>query len=594
MPLANGAVFAGYTIVAMLGAGGMGEVYLAQHPRLPRRDALKVLSTAVTADSEYRERFRREADTAATLYHPHIVEVHDRGEFDGQLWIAMDYVNGTNAAQLVADRYPAGMPAGEVLAIIAAIAAALDYAHQRGLLHRDVKPANILLTKPEDGEQRILLADFGIARQVGDPAGLTATNLTVGTVAYAAPEQLMGADIDGRADQYALAATAFHLLTGAPPFQHANPAAVIGQHLSAAPPKLSDRRADLARLDDVLATALAKDPSDRFARCRAFAEALGRVWIDNRCSEAFGSAVEYPSDGLPDTQLALRKFAPQAGEAAPTGATPLWETAAARPLAAGRSRTPSSSTEPVTGSRSRARAPTRRRWIVLGSATGAGLLVLIGLLVGFIVVRKSPAPLPRSAAPATGSHASAPAAAPTTRVPALAPADQRLNGSYRMDVDRAHQTYNDTPDPQPPNVATWWAFRTLCTPAGCVATGTMLDANGHQKSNTTGGGGAIILDFREGAWQSRPQTVQFPCVGPNGTAHTETTTQQVSLQPHGPGLLRGVMTVTVQSNECGQQGGEIAIPAVAARVGDMPSEVTAPNPPTTSSPAPTTAPIPSR
>src|SRR5699024_7162673 len=140
-------------------SGAMGEVYLVDHPRLPRHDALKVLPESLATDSEFRERFIREADAAATLYHPHIVEVHDRGEFDGRLWIAMDYVDGTNVAELIAERYPAGMPAGQALAIVTAIAGALDYAHQHGLLHRDVKPANILLTHPDRGEQRILLTD---------------------------------------------------------------------------------------------------------------------------------------------------------------------------------------------------------------------------------------------------------------------------------------------------------------------------------------------------------------------------------------------------------------------------------------------------
>ena len=126
MPLADGATFAGYTIVRLLGAGGMGEVYLAQHPRLPRRDALKVLPASVSADSEYRERFDREADIAATLWHPHIVGVHDRGEFDGQLWISMDYVEGTDAACLLRESYPDGMSRGEVAEIISAVADALD------------------------------------------------------------------------------------------------------------------------------------------------------------------------------------------------------------------------------------------------------------------------------------------------------------------------------------------------------------------------------------------------------------------------------------------------------------------------------------
>ncbi|WP_179469044.1 serine/threonine-protein kinase [Mycolicibacterium vinylchloridicum] len=273
MPLAEGETFAGYTILRLLGAGGMGEVYLAQHPRLPRRDALKVLPASVSGDDEYRARFEREADIAATLWHPHIVGVHDRGDFEGQLWIAMDYVDGTDAGDLLR-RHPDGLPQRDVLNIVTAVAEALDYAHQRHLLHRDVKPANILVAKQETGEERILLADFGIARWADDPSGLTQTNMTVGTVSYAAPEQLMGRDLDGRADQYALAATAYHLLTGKPPFLHSNPAVVISQHLSAAPPNLADHRPDLADLDPALQKALAKDPADRFERCVDFARAL--------------------------------------------------------------------------------------------------------------------------------------------------------------------------------------------------------------------------------------------------------------------------------------------------------------------------------
>jgi serine/threonine-protein kinase len=252
----------------------MGEVYLAQHPRLPRRDALKVLGATVCADSEYRRRFEREADIAATLWHPHIVEVHDRGDVDGQLWIAMDYVEGTDAGELLAERYPDGMPADEVVRIVTAVAEALDYAHQKGLLHRDVKPANILISNPGTPDERILLADFGIARRTGENSNLTGTNMTVGTVAYAAPEQLTGAEIDGRADQYALAATAYQLLTGAPPFQHSNPAVVISQHLTASPPPIGARRPELSSLGPVFDRALAKDPAQRYGRCMDFVRAL--------------------------------------------------------------------------------------------------------------------------------------------------------------------------------------------------------------------------------------------------------------------------------------------------------------------------------
>ena len=271
--LKEGDVFAGYTIVRLLGAGGMGEVYLARHPRLPRQDALKILPAHLTADDEYRQRFSREADLAAGLSHPNIVGIHDRGEFEGQLWLSMEYVQGTDAACLLKSRYRIGMPQEQVLEIVTPVADALDYAHSRGLLHRDVKPANILLDD-SGTRRRVKLADFGIARQLGDISGLTATNMMVGTTAYCAPEQLQGLHLDGRADEYALGCTAFHLFTGSAPFEHSNPAVVITQHLSAPRPQVADRRPELAGLNEVLARAIAKDPADRYQTCSEFAAAL--------------------------------------------------------------------------------------------------------------------------------------------------------------------------------------------------------------------------------------------------------------------------------------------------------------------------------
>lgn len=275
MPLNAGDVFAGYTIQRLLGAGGMGEVYLAQHPRLPRLDALKILSVSTTRDEEFRARFNREAELAASLWHPHIVGVHDRGEFDGRLWISMDYVEGTDAKHLI-EQNPSGMPLRDVVEIVTAVAEALDVAHERNLLHRDVKPANILVTVPSgSARRRILLTDFGIAREADDANGLTETDVAIGTVAYVAPEQLTGKALDGRADQYALAATAFHLLTGSPVFEDTNRIVQAGNHLYAPPPRLSERRRDLAHLDAVMAKALAKQPDKRYARCLDFARALG-------------------------------------------------------------------------------------------------------------------------------------------------------------------------------------------------------------------------------------------------------------------------------------------------------------------------------
>lgn len=274
--LGAGEHFAGYTVLRFLGAGGMGEVYLAQHPRLPRRrDALKLLGRDISADPKFRVRFLREADLASTLSHQHIVGVHDCGEDQGQLWIAMDYIDGEDAAELLRRRYPAGMPAELVAAIVTAVGAALDYAHGKGLLHRDVKPANIMLSNADDpAQRRILLTDFGIARALDDVSDLTPTNTTLGTVAYSAPEQLMGQELDGRADQYSLAATAYHLLTGTTMFPASNAAIVIGHHLSADPPSLAATRPELAALDPILRAALAKNPKDRFNSCTDFAYAF--------------------------------------------------------------------------------------------------------------------------------------------------------------------------------------------------------------------------------------------------------------------------------------------------------------------------------
>jgi serine/threonine-protein kinase len=182
------------------------------------------------------------------------------------------------------------MPRADVVEIISAVADALDYAHSRGLLHRDVKPANILLG---DGKprRRILLADFGIARELGEISGLTATNMLVGTTAYCAPEQLRGDDLDARADQYALGCTAFHLLTGSAPFEHSNPAVVITQHLSAQPPLASARHPELAGADAAITRAMAKHPDQRFATCADFAAALA------------GQVVTGPSDPAGPTDV---------------------------------------------------------------------------------------------------------------------------------------------------------------------------------------------------------------------------------------------------------------------------------------------------
>jgi serine/threonine-protein kinase len=264
MPLANGEVFAGYRIVRRLGSGGMGEVYLADHPNLPLKVALKILRAAISADPGFRQHFYDEAHLAAALVdHSLIVRVLDRGEDGGQLWISMEFIDGTDAERQLRDTYPAGLARPRVVEIVSAVADALDYAHDNGLLHRDVKPGNILLRKPDARGRRILLADFGIARRLD--SSLTYPAAFVGTMNYAAPEQRNGEVLDGRADQYALAVTAYQLLTGSLPFDHPNfdvyrPVAGI--------------RPGLADLDPILRKALSKSPSDRFRNCTEFARGL--------------------------------------------------------------------------------------------------------------------------------------------------------------------------------------------------------------------------------------------------------------------------------------------------------------------------------
>ncbi len=270
MPLSAGTVISGYRIEAVLGSGGMGTVYRAAHPSLPRSDALKVLSTELSATPDFRTRFIREADLAATLDHPNIVTVYNRGETDeGQLWIAMQYVQGSDADKEVTGR---GMDPARAAHVIGEVAKALDYAHRRKLLHRDVKPANFLLA-PND--ERVLLADFGIARALDDATGLTATGVVMASVAYAAPESMAGLPVDHRADIYSLGCSLYRMLTGTTPFAGSGGmAAVAAAHVSQPPPRLTDRnRALPSAIDDVIAKAMAKDPDQRYQSAGELARA---------------------------------------------------------------------------------------------------------------------------------------------------------------------------------------------------------------------------------------------------------------------------------------------------------------------------------
>ena len=269
--LIGGSLLAGYRIERKLGEGGMGAVYLASNPDLPRRDAIKVLSAELSRDPQFRARFIREADVAARLSHPNIVAVYRRGETPaGQLWIAMQFVDGQDAdAALRAG----SMTAQRAIDIVGHVASALDYAHGQHVVHRDIKPANFLLAH-DATEERALLADFGIARAL-DEIGLTASGQVMSTVAYAAPEVLAGTPVDYRADLYSLGCALFKLLTGKTPYWTAAGApAVMLAHLQQPPPRVSDLVPGLPpALDAVIAVAMAKDPALRYRSAGELASA---------------------------------------------------------------------------------------------------------------------------------------------------------------------------------------------------------------------------------------------------------------------------------------------------------------------------------
>jgi serine/threonine protein kinase len=494
MPLAAGQEFAGYTILRVLGAGGMGTVYLVQHPRLPRQDALKVLSADLTTDPQYRARFLREADVAASLSHPNILGIHDRGECGDQFWIAIDFVRGTDAAKLLHERYSRGMPAGLAMQIVAPVASALDHAHQRGLLHRDVKPANILIADPESESQRVFLADFGIARRVDDTS-LTATNIAVGTVAYAAPEQLMGELIDGRADQYALACTAFHLLSGTQPYRAPSSMAIVTQHVMAPLPQIGERRAELASLQPVFAKAMAKKPAERFARCQDFTHALQRALDagETRRAPALGRGdktmvapdhVYGPGSPYPRTQAA---------SAPPTPAPP-------RPARTGGRREdgPQPKSQPNRKS---------RRLAFAGIGAVAAVLGVVAAI----------------ALTGTGDSTHPPAGQSKGALPNTGP----FTGTYTAQLGSVVDILGKDVPNAPPAVNETWNLRSICGANGCVATATKGPGpfSGHPAK--------LVFDQIAGRWIA----VVLGTLKCHGRDTEEW--QSVSLQPGPDGAMSG-------------------------------------------------------
>jgi serine/threonine protein kinase len=272
--LAPGERIAGYEIQEPIGRGGMAVVYRALDLRLGRLVALKVLAPHLGEDEAFRQRFIRESRAAAGVDHPHIIPVFEAGESGDVLFIAMRYVSRGDVRSLL-DAEGRLSPA-HALVIVSQVASALDAAHVRGLVHRDVKPGNILLGQASGGDtEHVYLSDFGLSKHSLNSSTLTSTGQFMGTLDYVSPEQIQGQPVDGRADQYALACTFAEMLTGAPPFRRDDSMALMWAQLEAEPPRLTQRRPDLPpAVDQVIATAMAKSPTSRYSTCRAFVNAL--------------------------------------------------------------------------------------------------------------------------------------------------------------------------------------------------------------------------------------------------------------------------------------------------------------------------------
>jgi serine/threonine protein kinase len=370
---AAGTQVAGYLIGEQIGRGGMAVVYRAHDVRLDRWVALKILAPEIASDESFRQRFISESRAAAAVDHPHVIPVFEAGEADGVLFIAMRYVGGGDLRTLLGQTGP--MDAMRACTIIGQIASALDAAHASGLVHRDVKPANMLLgvVAGSGHPDHVYLSDFGLSKQALSAAGLTMAGQFLGTLDYIAPEQIEGRPVDGRADLYALASAAFEMLSGAPPFEREQKNALLWAQLSEPPPPLTARRPDLPpAVDRIMAKALAKSPDDRFASCLEFAAGLRAA-----CGLESGPGGQIPA-GPPRvaTELArpVQKASPVVQSARPVQSAGGWPSAP-----------PASLRAPAPAPRGR---PRRR-----AAATAVvAVLVLLGLAAGAFALLRSRVP----------------------------------------------------------------------------------------------------------------------------------------------------------------------------------------------------------
>ena len=296
--------FAGYRVRSVLGRGGMSVVYQAENLRLSSVIALKVLAPELAADDVFRARFLEESRIAASLNHPNVIPIYDMGSQDDLLYIAMRYVSGTDMRQMIKKRGRI-LPA-TALFLVGQAARALDAAHRKGLVHRDVKPGNLLIERGSDDADpdHVYLADFGITKHAMSRSGLTSTGQFLGTIDYVAPEQIRGTSVLGQADQYSLGCVLYECLTGRVPFEKDLDAAIIWAHVEETPTMPTVLRPELPpEIDEVFARVLAKRPDERYRSCREFVEAarmaMGIPGPGTSSSLAFGTTTAMPQTGPP-------------------------------------------------------------------------------------------------------------------------------------------------------------------------------------------------------------------------------------------------------------------------------------------------------
>lgn len=443
--LVEGTPFGRYQLLDLLGRGGMGEVWRAYDTTIDRVVALKLLLPHYAQDPDFEKRFRREARAAGRLDDPHVVPIHDVGEFDGRLYVTMRLIDGIDLQTLLS----AGpLDAARAVNVVEQIASALHGAHQSGLVHRDVKPSNILLAHNDFA----YLIDFGIARATGDTT-LTSANATIGTWAYMAPERFRSGDTGPSADVYALACVLYECLTGEPPFPGESLEQVAVGHLVTPPPRPSERRDTVpAAMDQVIVTGLAKQPAERYPTTVELAAAAR-------------GAVTGPTDARASEPAASRPGAPVETDPAQTR---IWPSAA--PHA-----TPPGPPPPPASPPAATKSHRRRRGVLI-----AAVAVVAALVAGvaFTVVELARHRGPTASAPPSG--------APTNAATAL------QAGIYRADFGAATNIDGGPIAGSGRETATW-GLRSACGSAGCVATAARLNGGGPAVSS-------LVFDELGGSW----------------------------------------------------------------------------------------------